>query len=117
MVVITCERKQDELWLRQLIEKRHLPARTAKAGEGWTLRILADGGVQSRDQVITCGTDPRCSVTASSLLEGGMASLQREMRTLSGKTLQPQEISMEGLPGTAEQKLTGAAVLLLLRQT
>ena len=54
-------------------------------------------------------------MTASSLLQrGGMAALQREMRTLDGRLLQPRELSLEGLPGTMTQRITGAGLLLLL---
>ena len=75
---------------------------------------------QNRDkrgggQVITCGLDRRCTLTASSLLqEGGMAALQRTMHSLRGEEIQPQEVPLAGLPVPEGRRLTAAAVLLLL---
>ena len=115
MVVIGCARERDEIWLRQLICQRRLAARLAEAGERWDLFLDEQGGVRGGGQVITCGLDRRDTLTVSSLLqEGGMAALQREMCTLSGQMIQPREVPLEGLRGPIDQKLTAAAVLLML---
>ena len=114
MIWIACENPSDEGWLRRLLRQRGLDAAVG-AGGGCQVRIDRQGSVCCRGQVITCGLDRRATVTASSLLQrGGMAALQREMRTLDGRLLQPRELSLEGLPGTMTQRITGAGLLLLL---
>ncbi len=101
-------------WRIDLLRQRGLDAAVG-AGGGCQVRIDRQGSVCCRGQVITCGLDRRATVTASSLLQrGGMAALQREMRTLDGRLLQPRELSLEGLPGTMTQRITGAGLLLLL---
>ena len=115
MVIISCARARDEGWLRRLIRERELDARLAAEGEAWDLFVDQQGGVRGGGQAITCGLDRRDTLTASSLLqEGGMAALQREMHTLSGRTVQPREVPLAGLHGSIPQRLTAAAVLLLL---
>lgn len=67
------------------------------------------------ETVVTCGLDSRCTLTPSSLLEGGgMATLQRETPTLSGGICLPQDLSLEDLDGPPEQRLMLAGALLLL---
>ena len=116
MIWIACENTSDEGWLRRLLRQRGLDAAVG-AGGGCQVRIDRQGSVCCRGQVITCGLDRRATVTASSLLQrGGMAALQREMRTLDGRLLQPRELSLEGLPGTMTQRITGAGLLLAGRR-
>ena len=87
MIWIACENTSDEGWLRRLLRQRGLDAAVG-AGGGCQVRIDRQGSVCCRGQVITCGLDRRATVTASSLLQrGGMAALQREMRTLDGRLL------------------------------
>ena len=43
-----------------------------------------------------------------------MATLQRFMHTLDGREIQPREVPLADLEGPAGQKLTAAALLLLL---
>ena len=103
MIWIACENTSDEGWLRRLLRQRGLDAAVGMGG-GCQVRIDRQGSVCCRGQVITCGLDRRATVTASSLLQrGGMAALQ-----------QPRELSLEGLPGTMTQRITGAGLLLLL---
>lgn len=115
MVIIGCARACDQGWLKQLIRRMRLEARLAESGESWDLFVDGQGNVRGGGQVITCGLDRRCTLTASSLLqEGGLATLQRGMRTLFGGEIQPREVSLENLPGPMDRKLTAAAILLLL---
>lgn len=113
MVIIGCARACDQGWLRKLIERFGLQARLAESGERWDLFVDEQGNVRGRGQVITCGLDRRCTLTASSLLqEGGLATLQRAMFTLWGQEIQPREVPLVGLP--EGKSLTAAAVLLLM---
>ena len=115
MVIIGCARESDEAWLRQLFHRLRLDARLAEEGEGWDLFVDSRGNVRGGGQVITCGLDRRCTLTASSLLQdGGLATLQRTMRTLSGREIHPREIPLDGLHGSVDKKLTAAAILLLI---
>lgn len=115
MIVIACEKRGDLPWLRRLIRQQELCARPADGGERWDLLIDRRGNVRCAGQMLTCGLDGRSSLSVSSLLqEGGMAALQREMRTLDGDLCRPREIPLKGLPGTLEQRMAGAAVLLFL---
>ena len=113
MVIIGCARASDQGWLAELIGRFGLDARLAEGGERWDLFVDEQGDVRGGGQVITCGLDRRCTLTASSLLqEGGLATLQRTMHTLWGQEIQPREVPLIGLPG--RKGLTAAAVLLLL---
>jgi len=113
MVIIGCARACDQGWLGELIDRFGLQARLAECGERWDLYVDEQGNVRGGGQVITCGLDRRCTLTASSLLqEGGLATLQRTMYTLWGEEIQPREVPLTGLPGS--KGLTAAAVLLLL---
>ncbi|MBR5390262.1 MAG: hypothetical protein IK141_03045 [Clostridia bacterium] len=115
MIVIACEKRGDLPWLRQLIQAESLEARPAAPGERWDLLVDRKGNVRSTGQMLTCGLDGRSSLSVSSLLqEGGMAALQREMYALDGTPQSPREIPLGGLPGTLEQRMAGAAVLLFL---
>lgn len=111
MILVGCENREDERWLRRLIREKALPARVAGAGERWDMRV-SPGSVTARGQTVTCGAERTSTVTVSSLLDGGMAALQREMTDLSGRTVLPREIPMDGLSGPAEKRLLQTAVLL-----
>ncbi len=65
--------------------------------------------------VITCGFDRKSTVTPSSLLqEGAMATLQRELETLSGEVRLPGEFDLSTVPGQLEHKMIMAAALIFL---
>lgn len=114
MIFIGWERPADRLWLDTLLRERGVEAAVSRNG-ACPVRVDSRGNVRCPGQLITCGLDSRATVTASSLLQcGGMAALQREMYTLQGRLLRPRELSLEGLPGNLEQRLTGAGLLLLL---
>lgn len=113
MVIIGCARAEDHGWLGELVERHGLQARLAEDGERWDVFVDGQGSVHGGGQVITCGLDRRCTLTASSLLqEGGLATLQRTMHTLWGGEIAPREVPLAGLPEGSG--LTAAAVLLLL---
>lgn len=81
-----------------------------------TENIAASAAVRCiSDAVITCGLGCRNTLTPSSLLtDGGMATLQREISTLSGGICDPKEIPLNALSGSPIQRLLLAAVLLTL---
>ena len=115
MVIIGLAREKDRLWLEKLLHRYRLDARPAEEGEPWDSFVDGQGNVRGGGQVITCGLEGHCTLTASSLLqEGGMATLQRSMHTLRGAEVPPREVSLAGLEGSVGQKLTAAAVLLLM---
>ena len=115
VVIIGLAREKDRLWVEKLIHRHRLPAQVAADGEAWDILVDGQGNVRGGGQVITCGLEGHCTLTASSLLqEGGMATLQRTMHTLAGQELQPRELSLAQVDGPVEHKLTAAAVLLLL---
>ena len=85
MVIIGLAREKDRLWLEKLLHRYRLDARPAEEGEPWDIFVDGQGNVRGGGQVITCGLEGHCTLTASSLLqEGGMATLQRSMHTLRG---------------------------------
>lgn len=112
MIRVACENPFDEGWLRRFLPEQGLPARMADRGEPWELFIDGAGNVSAGGQVVTCGVGQTNTVTASSLLDGGMAALQREMRGLDGSVILPREVSLEGLRGPVDRRLTEAAILL-----
>ena len=113
MVIVGCARAWDQGWRRALMGRFGLQARLAEGGERWDVFVDEQGNVRGGGQVITCGLDRRCTLTASSLLqEGGLATLQRTMFTLWGQEIQPREVLLAGLPRGRE--LTAAALLLLM---
>ena len=115
MVIIGCAAEGDRSWLGQMLHRCRAAARLAEDGEPWEIFVDQEGNVRGGGQVITCGLDRRCTLTASSLLqEGGMAALQRTMHSLRGEEIQPQEVPLAGLPVPEGRRLTAAAVLLLL---
>ena len=115
MVIIGCAKACDRNWLGQLLRRCRADAKIAEDGEPWQVFIDLEGNVRGGGQVITCGLDRRCTLTASSLLqEGGLATLQRTMRDLHGREIQPREVSLAGLPAPEERRLAAAAVMLLL---
>lgn len=115
MVIIGLAREKDRLWLEKLLHRYRLDARLAGEGEPWDIFVDGQGNVRGGGQVITCGLEGYCTLTASSLLqEGGMATLQRSMHTLQGTEVPPREVSLATLEGPMGQKLTAAAVLLLM---
>ena len=108
MVIIGCARACDQGWLRDLTDRFGLQARLAEGGERWDLFVDEQGNVRGGGQVITCGLDRRCTLTASSLLQdGGLATLQRTMFTLWGQEIQPMSFN-------GSRMLLAAAALLLL---
>ena len=114
MVKIRCARAQDEGWVRRLIHRFRLTADLCREAP-WDVLVEDTGCIRGGGQVITCGLDRRETVTVSSLLqEGGLAALQRTVRTLKGAVIEPRELSLEGLEGTVEEKLAAAALLVLL---
>jgi len=115
VVIIGLAREKDRPWLEKLLHRYRLEARVAGEGEPWDIFVDGQGNVRGGGQVITCGLESHCTLTASSLLqEGGMATLQRFMHALDGREIPPREVSLAELEGTAGQKLTAAALLLLL---
>ncbi len=111
MIRIGCERQEDEGWMRRFVRERSLPARVAERREPWDMTVSA-GGVTARGQTVSCGIGRTSTVTVSSLLDGGMAALQREMTDLNGRTILPREIPMDGLRGTVQRRLLQTAILL-----
>ena len=63
-------------------------------------------------QVITCGSYHGDTLTVSSAMEGGMASLQRAVLRTDGTECLPCEVSLQGLPGDLQQRLLLAALAL-----
>ena len=65
--------------------------------------------------VVSYGLTPRDSLTRSSLGRDGLGlALQREVVTLAGRSLEPQEVPLRGFAGVApELVLAWAGVLLL----
>ena len=115
MVIVGLAREKDRLWVEKLLHRRRLPARVAREGEPWDIFVDGQGNVRGGGQIITCGLESHCTLTASSLLqEGGMATLQRFMHTLQGREITPREVPLGDLEGPVGQKLTAAALLLLL---
>lgn len=113
MIIVGCARGGDQSWLGELLARFCPEARLAERGERWDLFVDEQGHVHGRGQVITCGLDRRCTLTASSLLQdGGLATLQRTMYTLWGQEIPPREVSLVGLP--KHKSLTAGGVLLLL---
>ena len=114
MIVIRCMRVQDERWVKRLIHHFRLEAKICRE-KPWDVLVEDTGCIRGGGQVITSGLDRRETVTVSSLLqEGGLAALQRTVRTLQGAVIEPRELSLEGLEGTVEEKLAAAALLVLL---
>jgi len=66
------------------------------------------------DIAISCGLSDRDTVTFSSSLEGGMAALQREIVTLSGKVVEPREIPLSHIFGNMDEKLAIATLMLVM---
>ena len=114
MVKIRCARAQDEGWVRRLIHGFRLTADLCREAP-WDVLVEDTGCIRGGGQVITCGLNRRETVTVSSLLQkGGLAALQRTVRTLQGVEIEPRELSLEGLEGTVEEKLAAVALLVLL---
>ncbi len=115
MIRIAWEDSRDRAWLERFVREQALPARLSRVGEGWELFLCRDGSIRGLGQLVTCGSDPRCTLTVSSFLqEGGMAALQREIRTAAGEPCLPRELPLAGLPGPLRQRLAEGALLLLL---
>lgn len=71
------------------------------------------GGFEA-SSVVTVGLMPRDTLTHSSTLQpGGMASLQREMISLTGEVIRPQEVELQGLEGDITEKLAVKAAQML----
>lgn len=63
-------------------------------------------------QVITCGSYHGDTLTVSSALEGGMASLQREILRTDGSVCTPCEVPLQSFRGDLQQRLLLAALAL-----
>lgn len=63
-------------------------------------------------QVITCGSYHGDTLMVSSVLEGGMAALQREIRRVDGSFCAPCEVCLTGFRGSLPQRLLQAALAL-----
>jgi len=64
--------------------------------------------------VITVGLTGKDTLTHSSTLQrGGVASLQREVISLGGEIIRPQEVLLDGIEGDLTEKLAIKAALLL----
>ncbi len=67
------------------------------------------------DIAISCGISDRNTITLSSSVEGcEMASVQREMLSIDGRIIEPQEIELKDIRGTTAQKLIICALKLVL---
>lgn len=63
-------------------------------------------------QVITCGSYHGDTLVISSVLEGGMAALQREICRTDGAVCAPCEVPLQGFGGDLQQRLLLAALAL-----
>ena len=63
-------------------------------------------------QVITCGGYHGDTLTVSSAMEGGMASLQRQISRIDGSICTPCEVPLGSFPGDLQQRLLLAALAL-----
>ena len=63
------------------------------------------------EQLVTCGFSPRDTLTLSSA-EGPLLSLQRQLLTLSGTRLEPQELKFHTTFPVTERALCGLAAAL-----
>ena len=62
---------------------------------------------------INWGSSERDTVVLSSSMAGGMASVQRDIETLSGKIVQPREYSLDFAEGSMEEKLVMLCIMLV----
>lgn len=63
-------------------------------------------------QVITCGSYHGDTLTVSSAMAAGMASLQREICRTDGAVCMPCEVQLQGFGGNLQQRLLLAALAL-----
>jgi hypothetical protein len=63
-------------------------------------------------QVITCGGYHGDTLTVSSAMEGGMASLQRQVLRIDGSVCTPCEVPLGSFSGDLQQRLLLAALAL-----
>jgi|GEM_PF-2350369 hypothetical protein len=63
--------------------------------------------------VMTCGLDPRCTLTPSALLDDGLAALRRELPLPDGRLLLPCETALWPAGPAAHRLLMTAALLVL----
>lgn len=66
------------------------------------------------DIVISVGADMRNTVTPSSVMDGGMAALQREITSLGGQRVEPREIDLSAISGSIDEKMAVAAAMLII---
>ena len=67
------------------------------------------------EYAVSCGRTDRDTVTlSSSLSNGGMAALRREIVSKSGNVVYPREIELKDIGGSEDDKLAIASLLLLI---
>ena len=67
------------------------------------------------EYAVSCGRTDRDTVTlSSSLSNGGMAALRREIVSRSGRVIGPREIELKGIGGSEDDKLSIVSLLLLI---
>ncbi len=86
----------------------------------WALIICsqnAEGFLPECDAeyAVSCGRTDRDTVTlSSSLSNGGMAALRREIVSKSGRVIEPCEIELKDISGSEDDKLAILSLLLLI---
>ena len=98
MVIIGCARACDQGWLRELVERYRLQARLAEGGERWDVFVDEQGNVHGGGQVITCGLDRRCTLTARRILSILQNPYLLQQLTVCARCLDARPISTEILP-------------------
>lgn len=63
---------------------------------------------------VSYGMSPKCSITLSSTGEKPILAIQREITTLSGKTIEPQEIYIQNKYGLPPYPLMAVAAAKLI---
>lgn len=93
-----------------------MPRGAADGGETACCTLLAGGQSGGRENAVRCGLSGLDELTLSSIGKtGAMLSLQKDIMTLGGKLLEPQEIPVElGQPAEPEAVLAAAGAMLLL---
>lgn len=67
-------------------------------------------GAQS---VVTVGMNSKDTVTPSSVLDGCMAALQRELVCVDGSIIEPREVNLSGIQGSVVQRMAVAAAAMI----
>ena len=77
----------------------------------WEPGEAGDSGIAAV-QVITCGGYHGDTLTVSSAMDGGMASLQRQILRIDGSVCTPCEVPLGSFSGDLQQRLLLAALAL-----